>query len=120
MSTLPYLPGHGDEDLTPDWGMSQARKAKVLRNNFVGYAQRIGDGINNVSTAPRLTWTNVPEAFKNELDAFLFDAAGAQAFQYLCPGETVPRKFTCAEWDPVPTSPGMWKITASLTEEFDL
>ena len=109
-------------DITPDYGTEpQEVVPQVARLAFgEGYSQRVGLGLNSIPEPWRLVWLDREALEKDTIVDFLKARGGKEAFYWTPIGESVPRKYTCPKWKPVPLEGGIWTITASFTEEFDL
>ncbi|MFZ5760942.1 MAG: phage tail protein [Thermodesulfobacteriota bacterium] len=114
METFPAVTVHygsSPEPVTP----------RVQRFEFGdGYTQRIGLGLNQIRENWDVIFKDISAAEKDAIVVFLKAMAGAEAFYWTPIGESVPRKYTCPEWLPVPQEGGLWTVTAKFIEEFDL
>jgi len=114
MDTFPAIQVHYGSSLQPV-------KPQIQRLDFGdGYSQRLGQGLNPISEDWDIILKDITTAEKDTVVIFLKEKAGAEAFYWTPIGETVPRKYTCPEWLPVPAEGQLWTVTATFIEEFDL
>nr|WP_321513134.1 phage tail protein [uncultured Pseudodesulfovibrio sp.] len=85
-----------------------------------GYAQETVDGLNSVVLSANLSWPDLTQSQADEIDAFMMERAGAKAFLWTLPGETVARKWKCRSWPKGYKATGRYSLTAAFQEVFDL
>jgi len=104
--------------------------AKIVKNDFGdGYTQRVADGINTIKSTWALDWV-VSNANKNTIVAFLEARGGYDSFLlptaiYTPLGETSTTLWTCDKWNTEYTEytddvTNVWKVTLTITKEYDL
>lgn len=102
-------------------GTSQKTKANLHVANFGdGYTQRAVAGINNIRRTFPLKWATLTKADMQTITDFLEVKAGAIAFRFVPPTESVEVVVTCNEWTETPDQFESFGISATFTEEFDL
>ena len=110
--TPPIPPAEGTE-IEPD--------VKVLETKFGdGYGQAAPDGINNIRRTYRFTWAGLSPSESGTIIAFLEGQCGAYAFDFIPPGETALRRFTCKKWKLTRKTYYIHEITADFVQSFNL
>ena len=107
-------------DYIPRRGVLPSVKFKVRRVQFGdGYSQRGTEGVNSEQCAYPLTFA-LPHAQIAHIVNFLREHAGAKAFLWAMPNETL-RPFTCAGYQgPKNIGPTHSELTATFELEYDL
>lgn len=117
--------------IPPSFDSSASKQARVLVANFGdGYRQRTGDGINNIGSAAPLVWDVLTQEQAEEIDTFLTEQAGWQAFSYRLPWKSSSELWSCKNWTVTPIGGGdvdfqndhtnvLMSISATLEKEFD-
>lgn len=103
----------------PSYSSGVETKAQVRTAQFGdGYRQRSAT-LNNVSSNATFVWEVMPSADADALLATFEAMRGVDAFFYNIPGETVARKWSCAEWSFTWDGPATKRVTAKFMQEFD-
>jgi phage-related protein len=109
----PYGPTFG--------GSSKKTSARVRKTDFGdGYGQRVTDGLNALRDEWSVSWDALTESEAATMDAFLRARLGTQFFLWAPPGETLAKKWICAEWTVSPVDAGAYSLSATFTQVFDL
>jgi len=104
----------------PDFGLTTGHEPRVLQADFGdGFAQRARDGINSDPLTLRLSWTNLTESEKDEIDAFLVARGGYEAFDWQMPTESSSRRWVCPSWSFDLVDAGVFALSATFREVFD-
>jgi phage-related protein len=85
-----------------------------------GYRQRSGDGLNARGENVTLAWDHIDTTDADAITAFLDARGGWEAFDYTLPDEVTARKWTCESYSKSWEAKDLWRLTATLKEEFDL
>ena len=105
----------------PDWGLVRQQKPRTLKAEFGdGYAQRAGDGPNNMPVTLDVTWTNLTSAQKNDILTFFKARKGFEAFYYTYQDETTARVYICETWSHTHSDADNYTVTATLQQVYDL
>ena len=108
-------------DFTPDRGFSKTTKPRVLLYQFGdGYAQRTGDGINNMPSVYNLTFNGRDVDTANAIIAFLEDTEGRTYFNWTPVGEAYEIKVIASEWTMTHDTSISRNISVTFTQVFDL
>ena len=104
----------------PSVSTRKATTARVLKAQFGnGYAQRSGDGLNSVARKATLQWDALTVVQLAQIEAFLVERAGYQAFWFTAPDETVARMWTCETWNTNGIDFDLVALSAELEETFN-
>lgn len=102
-------------------GVSKTVTARVRRAQFGdGYSLRVVDGLNAVTRTVTLTWPVLVSSDAQNLEDFFSGKAGATAFLYTLPGESVQRTWTAPKWSRQFVTVVTESFSVDLIEEFDL
>lgn len=83
----------------PSVSTSAKVRVRIKKTQFGdGYMQRGTDGINTVIRDWNLLFNNVDDSTASSLETFLVTNLGT-AISWTPPGDTVPSKYICTEWD---------------------
>lgn len=86
-----------------------------------GYSQRAAKGLNATAETVNVLFENRRLAECDQIVAFFRRHAGGQAFLWIYPGETEPKKWMCSKRSkPKPSGPATATITATFTRVYDL
>lgn len=100
-------------------GSSLEESARVLKAQFgSGYAQRAGDGLNNIVGSYSVTFENLTRDEAAVIVQFFKTQGGARAFVFIPPGEEVERLWTCEKWKRTHVDATIDTVTASFEEVF--
>lgn len=114
LQTLPAAPA-------PDTNIKRSRKPNLKIAKFGdGYSQRTTFGLNQVATELKLTYTNITENEKIDLEEFITDHDRGQAFEYTLPDEPDPRQWHIVSWDVTYVKFGIFNVEINLEENFDI
>lgn len=106
---------------TPSYEPKASYKPKLLGASFGdGYAQTIPDGINFKPVTYTLTWSNEYQDVADAILAFLDERGGWQPFFWIEPTGRYLRLFKCTEYDQSQTGPGLFTVTATFVQAFDV
>lgn len=87
-----------DFTFVPSWGSDLDEEPTVAKAQFGdGYAQRVGDGINNRKQVWSLRFENLTSANADTIIAFFRTRNGASSFTWTPPGLS-EAKFICEKW----------------------
>lgn len=104
----------------PDYeGTELQEEPRILEAKFGdGYAQRLGDGINNNAPVLPLTFTNIDVTTANAIVAFFRAHGGTTPFLWTPPDETGTWQWVCKKWSKRYTGFGTRTLTAEFTRDF--
>ena len=96
------------------------RKPRILECVFGdGYAQRMGDGINNVPELWSVVFSEREETEIAAIDAFLRGRGGHESFYWTAPAGT-EKIYVCKEWNARYTAKRNSSLTATFLQSFTL
>ncbi len=105
---------------TPDYKAEKRQKPNVQGVRFGdGYEQRATFGINTNPQTWALRFSNREMAEADEIDEFLAENNGVDAFEWTPPDADDSINVICREWSRVKEHPGRDTITATFEEVFD-
>lgn len=108
-------------DPSPDVNISSEHKPNIKVAQFGdGYSQRVGFGINSIKIEVQLVWTNINTTEKDTIINFIEDHSKGEAFEYTLPDEGTARKWYVKEWSKTYVKYGVYRVSASLEEVFDI
>lgn len=85
-----------------------------------GYSQATAKGYNHIRRVLTLTWDYLEQDEKNDIEAFLKARKGYESFTWTPPGETLPIKWTCKEWQVQSLPASLYSMTATFAQSFTL
>jgi len=104
-----------DFDWPVSWGTKPSYKARTIKTQYGdGYAQRLGDGINNVITGWSVVINNCPNADAEAIIAFLASKGGYQSFSWVPLYGSSEVRVICETWDRPTSGPAVSDITATF------
>lgn len=109
----------------PDFGAQGETSPRVSNVKFGdGYEQRFSLGLNTMPTNYNLVFQNRDQNDRDDIVAFLREAAGTEAFEWAPPGEEAsiydpPRVFVCRKWTVVQNNASYFTINASFEEVYE-
>ena len=94
---------------------------KILEARYGnGYSQRAKDGLNNARATWELTWSGINKTELQTIQTAFDDAAGVDVFVWTPFGESLPKKWSIAEWSKAYTDDGFINVYATLNQEYDI
>jgi len=116
MSVLTFNP-----PVPPDSPVNRKRQTRLKGVAFGdGYSQQVGHGINNRSDTLPLTWSDIPTAQVEALEAFFESVPAGGFFLWTAPRRSSPQKWSCSEWTRTYRSGQLDGFAVTLTEVFNL
>ena len=107
----------------PQLGSSESHEPRINISQFGdGYTQRSTDGINTDPAAFSYVWNAVEESEADYITDFFAARGGVEAF-FWTPRSGSPAttyKYICKQWTRTPLGAGLFNISASFTQVFDL
>jgi phage-related protein len=85
-----------------------------------GYGQRSASGINNARDSWSASWTNVTTREKNTIVNFIRAQKGFASFYWIAPGDSIAAKWSARDLKIQPVDAGIWALTITMRQEFDL
>ena len=105
----------------PDVGVMRSHKPNLKIAEFGdGYSQRTAFGIQQTKLEVSLNYSNVITAEKAALESFVNAHASGQAFFFTMPDEVEARKFYFTDWKYVYVKAGIFNVSLSMVECFDI
>lgn len=106
-------------DWMPDAGGAETPEFSVRTAQFGdGYAQEVGDGINNVRWRVPVQFKEVEKSVGDEIEAFIVRHGGYQRFAFKRPFGALGL-FVCKEFSRTPVGhSGLTSISATFEERF--
>jgi phage-related protein len=107
--------------VNPSFPFEEGYQPRVLSTPYGdGYIERAGDGINIDPQNLELTWENVTKAERDELMNFFKARAGHEAFLWTTPDSSTELKYIAPQYNSRLTDAGVYTVTASFQQVFDL
>ena len=104
----------------PVYGVSKSSNATVRESVFgSGYSQRTVFGLNQISHSLDLRWEYCSETEADNLEGFLIDREGNEAFTYQLEGESAASKYICKDWSKTLEHGSLSTITATFEQVFE-
>jgi phage-related protein len=98
---------------------SLAQKPRVKSAAFGdGYEQRTAFGLNSNPQKWSLGFVFASAAAYQACIAFLVGLNGVTAFDWTPRGESVVRRYKCAEWSAAEEAGGIWRLSASFEQDY--
>jgi phage-related protein len=103
--------------IQPSPGIGRKTKYSILEAEFgEGYSQPTRASPNHRRRELSIAWETLTDAQAWEISDFLDERGGDLPFYYKPPRESVPVKWTCAEFDDTVNSNGTRKISATFVQ----
>jgi phage-related protein len=107
--------------INPSLPFEDARDPRVLASEFGdGYIERASDGINSDRAILSLSWENVTTAECDEIFDFFATRKGVTAFIWTPPDQATAKKWVAKPYKKSKNAAGVWAVTTTFTEVFDL
>lgn len=107
--TFTWVPSHGTQ---------VKRRPRVLKAQFGdGYAQRVGDGINNSPQKWDIRFEDISKADALAIDNYLAGKGGVTKFSWTTP-DGVTANFVCEEWSRTFSQENGHQVTATFEQDF--
>lgn len=108
-------------DIGVDFGYTRGGTTRVNTADFGdGYNQRSSDGINVTRLSYNISWTNIDTARKNILQEFLESTLGVESFMWQPPDMNTTLLWTNSFPSITPVAAGIWTVTVTLDQVFDV
>ena len=107
-------------DIAPDYGASKQAQPRVNEIQFgSGYSQRATFGKNRDKKVWQLSWTNRTESDVNEIEDFLENRQGVEAFNWSPPDDSSSYVWICKAWTKTLPYSNLFNITATFEQVFE-